>query len=194
MWQLPKPDDLAVVCYTSGTTGTCHCITDFDVDPNVHLQRCQLLEILSLENFPFAALCPAITAHPTPHTQVNLSPNLNVSIAHDIKLKLHDIKLLWLECCTPYHYIHCQWWNYATGNCEPYYGLEKKNHCWILGKLFGLNSKLKQRKAEKSTLSWINRKTGRLVLYQWETSGSVRASSAEFCYPILEETPKISLS
>ena len=62
----------------------------------------------------------------------------------------------------------------------------KNNHCWILGKLFGLNSKLKQRKAEKSTLSWINRKTGRLVLYQWETSGSVRASSAEFCYPILE--------
>ena len=42
------------------------------------------------------------------------------------------------------------------------------------GENFGLNSKLKQRKAEKSTLSWINRKTGRLVLYQWETSGSVR--------------------
>ena len=39
---------------------------------------------------------------------------------------------------------------------------------------FGENFGLKQRKAEKSTLSWINRKTGRLVLYQWETSGSVR--------------------
>ena len=48
------------------------------------------------------------------------------------------------------------------------------------GKNFQLNSKLKQIKAEKSTLSWINRKTGRLVLYQWETSGSVR--EADFNY------------
>lgn len=80
MWQLPKPDDLAVVCYTSGTTGTCHCITDFDVDPNVHLQRCQLLEILSLENFPFAALCPAITAHPTPNTHKSTYPQILMSV------------------------------------------------------------------------------------------------------------------
>ena len=152
--------------------------------------KCSLAEMptsgdLKSRELSFCSPVPCNHSPPHPqHTQVNLSPNLNVSIAHDIKLKLHsDIKLLWLECCTPYHYIHCRWWNYATGNCEPYYGLEKKNHCWILGKLFGLNSKLKQRKAEKSTLSWINRKTGRLVLYQWETSGSVRASSAEFCYP-----------
>lgn len=142
--------------------------------------KCSLAEMptsgdLKSREHSFCSPVPCNHSPPHPqHTQVNLSPNLNVSIAHDIKLKLHDIKLLWLECCTPYHYIHCQWWNYATGNCKPYYGLEKKNHCWILGKLFGLNSKLKQRKAEKSTLSWINRKTGRLVLHQWETSGSVR--------------------
>ena len=45
---------------------------------------------------------------------------------------------------------------------------------------FGENSKLKQRKAEKSTLSWINRKTGRLVLYEWETSGSVREADYNY--------------
>lgn len=71
--------------------------------------------------------------------------------------------------------IHCQWWNYATRNCELYYlwSLEEKS-LLDFRENFGLNSKLKQRKAAKSTLSWINRKTGRLVLYQWETSESVR--------------------
>ena len=90
LWQLPKPDDLAVVCYTSGTTGTCHCITDFGVDPNGHLQRhTQPLEILSLENVSFAALLPCNYSPPHPHhTQVNLSPNHNVCVVRDIKLRL----------------------------------------------------------------------------------------------------------
>lgn len=129
LWQLPKPDDLAVVCYTSGTTGTCHCITDFGVDPNGHFRGCQPLEILSLENVSFAATLPRNNySPPHPHTQVNLSPNHNVGVARDIKVRLmwstdHQQSLLWLECCTPYHYIHSQWWNYATRNCEPYYGL-----------------------------------------------------------------------
>lgn len=85
LWQLPKPDDLAVVCYTSGTTGTCHCITDFGVDPNGHLQRhAQPLEILSVENVSFAALlqpcCPAITAHPTPTTHKSTYPQIMMCV------------------------------------------------------------------------------------------------------------------
>ena len=89
LWQLPKPDDLAVVCYTSGTTGTCHCITDFGVDPNGHLQGHQPLEILTVENVSFAAPLPCNYNPPYPqHTQVSLSPNHNVCVAQNVKLRL----------------------------------------------------------------------------------------------------------
>ena len=122
--------------------------------------------------------CPAITAHPTPITHKSTYPQIIMCVLFGIlSLGLCEAQTISSRFTQMLHTLSLHSFS-VTKLCYQklwaiLWSLEEKS-LLDFGENFGLNSKLKQRKAEKSTLSWINRKTGKLVLYQWETSGSVR--------------------
>lgn len=129
--------------------------------------------------------CPAITTHPTPNTHKSAYPQiimcvllrmLSLGLCEAQTISNHFTRMLHtlsLHSFSVMKLCHQKLWAIL-------WSLEEKS-LLEFGENFGLNSKLKQRKAEKSTLSWINRKTGRLVLlYQWETSGSVREADYNY--------------